>query len=107
MTTAPFPNRPRVDAREKVTGRLKYAADVAVEGLLYGMMVPSTIARGRVVAVSTDAALAVPTAQVRVFGKPTSHPGRRLAVALAQGDTVDQARERAREAAALVRVSVS
>lgn len=60
MTTAPFPNRPRVDAREKVTGRLKYAADVAVEGLLYGMMVPSTIARGRVVEVATDAALAVP-----------------------------------------------
>ena len=60
MTTAPFPNRPRVDAREKVTGRLKYAADVAVEGLLYGMMVPSTIARGRVIAVSTEAALAVP-----------------------------------------------
>ena len=53
-----------------------------------------------------DVALAVPTAQVRVFGKPTSHPGRRLAVALAQGDTVEQARERAREAAAAVRVSV-
>ncbi|WP_148613420.1 formate-dependent phosphoribosylglycinamide formyltransferase [Nocardioides rubriscoriae] len=53
-----------------------------------------------------DAALAVPTAQVRVFGKPTSHPGRRLAVALAQGDTIDQARERAREAAAAVRVSM-
>lgn len=60
MTTAPFPNRPRVDAREKVTGRLKYAADVAVEGLLYGMMVTSTIARGRVGKVETDAALAVP-----------------------------------------------
>ena len=54
-----------------------------------------------------EQALAVPTAQVRVFGKPTSHPGRRLAVALAQGDTVDQARERAREAAAAVRVTVT
>ena len=53
-----------------------------------------------------DVALAVPTAQVRVFGKPTAHPGRRLAVALAQGDTIDPARERAREAAAAVRVSV-
>ncbi len=53
-----------------------------------------------------EEALAVPTAQVRVFGKPTSHPGRRLAVALAQGDTVEQARERAREAAAAVRVRV-
>ncbi len=52
-------------------------------------------------------ALAVPTAQVRVFGKPTSHPGRRLAVALAQGDTVDQARDRARTAAAAVRVTVT
>ena len=52
-------------------------------------------------------ALAVPTAQVRVFGKPTSHPGRRLAVALAQGETVDEARARAREAAAAVTVTVS
>jgi phosphoribosylglycinamide formyltransferase 2 len=52
-------------------------------------------------------ALAVPTAQVRVFNKPTSHPGRRLAVALAQGDTVDEARSRARAAAAAVKVTVS
>lgn len=51
-------------------------------------------------------ALSVPTAQVRVFGKPTSHPGRRLAVALAQGDTVEQARERARTAATAVRILV-
>ncbi len=49
-------------------------------------------------------ALAVPTAQVRIFGKPTSHPGRRLAVTLAQGDTVGQARARARAAAAAVTV---
>ena len=53
-----------------------------------------------------DAALAIPTVQVRVFGKPTSHPGRRLAVALAQGDTIEQARERARTAAAAVTVTV-
>ncbi len=52
-------------------------------------------------------ALAVPTAQLRLFGKPTSHPGRRLGVALAQGDTVQQARERARAAAAAVRVTVT
>ena len=47
-------------------------------------------------------ALRVPTAQVRVFGKPTSHPGRRLAVALAQGDSVDEARTRARAAAGCI-----
>ena len=52
-------------------------------------------------------ALAVPTAQVRIFTKPTSHPGRRLAVALAQGDTVDEARERARTAAAAITVDVT
>jgi phosphoribosylglycinamide formyltransferase 2 len=54
-----------------------------------------------------DDALAVPTAQLRIFGKPTSHPGRRLGVALAQGDTVEQARERARAAAAAVTVTTS
>ncbi len=54
-----------------------------------------------------EQALAGQTVQLRVFGKPTSHPGRRLAVALAQGDTVEQARDRARTAAAAVRVSVA
>ena len=52
-------------------------------------------------------ALAGESVQLRVFGKPTSHPGRRLAVALAQGDTIEQARERARTAAAAVQVSVT
>jgi phosphoribosylglycinamide formyltransferase 2 len=53
-----------------------------------------------------DQVLSVPTAQVRVFGKPTSHRGRRMAVAVAQGDTVDEARARARDAASRVRISV-
>ena len=52
-------------------------------------------------------ALAGETVQLRVFGKPTSHPGRRLAVVLAQGDSIEQARERARAAAAAVRVKVA
>jgi phosphoribosylglycinamide formyltransferase 2 len=54
-----------------------------------------------------EEALAGESVQVRVFRKPTSHPGRRLAVALAQGSTVDEARERARAAAAAVRVTVT
>jgi phosphoribosylglycinamide formyltransferase 2 len=49
-------------------------------------------------------ALAVPTAQVRIFGKPECTPGRRLGVALARGTDVEQARERARTAAAAVKV---
>lgn len=49
-------------------------------------------------------ALCVPTADLRLFGKPESFARRRMGVALARGADVDQARERAREAAGRVRV---
>jgi phosphoribosylglycinamide formyltransferase 2 len=49
-------------------------------------------------------ALDVPTAKVRVFGKPEAHMGRRMAVAAARGDSIEQARERARTAAGRLRV---
>lgn len=42
--------------------------------------------------------------EVRIFGKPTTRPYRRMAVALATGATVEEARERARDAAARVRI---
>ena len=48
-------------------------------------------------------ALAVPTAELRLFGKPESFERRRMGVALARGATTDEARTRAREAAAKVR----
>ncbi len=48
-------------------------------------------------------ALSVPTADVRLFGKPEAFERRRMGVALARGASVDQARERAQEAAARVR----
>jgi phosphoribosylglycinamide formyltransferase 2 len=49
-------------------------------------------------------ALSVPTADLRLFGKPESFVTRRMGVATARGETVEQARERAREAASRVRV---
>jgi phosphoribosylglycinamide formyltransferase 2 len=49
-------------------------------------------------------ALSVPTADLRLFGKPEAFERRRMGVATATGETTDQARERAREAAARVRV---
>ncbi len=49
-------------------------------------------------------ALAVPGADLRLFGKPESFTRRRMGVALARGADPDQARGRAREAAATVRV---
>jgi phosphoribosylglycinamide formyltransferase 2 len=48
--------------------------------------------------------LRVPGTQLRIFGKPTTRPGRRMAVGLATGETLEQARERARAVAQGVRV---
>jgi phosphoribosylglycinamide formyltransferase 2 len=48
-------------------------------------------------------AMAIPGADVRLFGKPESFRKRRMGVALARGETVAQARERAKLAAAAVR----
>ncbi|WP_282859775.1 formate-dependent phosphoribosylglycinamide formyltransferase [Pseudoclavibacter helvolus] len=53
-----------------------------------------------------DTALAVPTSQLRLFGKPNVAGKRRVAVALARGADVDEARQRAREAAAALRVTL-
>lgn len=50
-----------------------------------------------------DDALAVPTAELRLFGKPESFPQRRMGVALARGTTTDEARQRAKLAASRVR----
>ncbi|MCU0685298.1 MAG: xanthine dehydrogenase family protein molybdopterin-binding subunit [Polyangiaceae bacterium] len=49
----------RVDGRAKVTGGAKYAADVSAPGLLYGWVVSSTVARGRVASIDAAEALAV------------------------------------------------
>jgi phosphoribosylglycinamide formyltransferase 2 len=49
-------------------------------------------------------ALAVSTAQVRIFRKPDARPGRRMGVTLATADTVATAVDRAVTAAAAVRV---
>ncbi|MDB5908334.1 MAG: aldehyde oxidase [Massilia sp.] len=50
----------RVDGRDKVTGRALYAAEHPAEGLLYGSVVNSTIAKGRIIAIDAAAARAVP-----------------------------------------------
>lgn len=52
-------------------------------------------------------ALAVPEADVRLFGKPGAYPGRRMGVALATAEDVDAARERAQAAARAVTVEAA
>ena len=50
-----------------------------------------------------EQALAVPGSELRLFGKPEAFLRRRMGVALARGETVEQARERAKTTAALVK----
>jgi phosphoribosylglycinamide formyltransferase 2 len=48
-------------------------------------------------------ALQVPESEIRLFGKPESYIKRRMGVAVANADTTDEARVRAKRAAAVVR----
>src|SRR5262245_4556559 len=50
----------RVDGPLKVTGTARYAAEIAYEQLSYAALAYSTIARGRITALDTAAAAAVP-----------------------------------------------
>jgi phosphoribosylglycinamide formyltransferase 2 len=52
------------------------------------------------------AALAEPTTEVRVFGKPAVHGHRRLAVTLARGGDITEALARARRAAACIHIDI-
>ncbi len=44
-----------------------------------------------------EEALKVPTSKLRLFGKPTGRKNRRMGVALALGNTIEEARERAKD----------
>src|SRR5205823_8799935 len=50
----------RVDGRAKVTGQAKYAAEYHVPDLAHGVVVCSTIARGRITTIDAGAALKLP-----------------------------------------------
>ena len=52
--------RSRVDGRLKVTGAAKYAGEFTAPDLAHGYVVSSGIAKGRITAIDTDAAEAVP-----------------------------------------------
>ena len=50
----------RVDGRQKVTGQARYAAEHAVPGVVHGVLVTSTIARGRISRLDTSRAESAP-----------------------------------------------
>ncbi|MEJ5920381.1 MULTISPECIES: formate-dependent phosphoribosylglycinamide formyltransferase [unclassified Corynebacterium] len=52
-------------------------------------------------------AMSVPETDVRIFGKPEAHDRRRMGVAVSTAENVDEARERAAQAASCISVSAS
>ena len=56
MTATTYLGKPtaRVDGRAKVTGAAKYAAEYPANGLAYGCVVSSTIAKGRITKINTE-----------------------------------------------------
>lgn len=50
----------RVDGIEKVTGKAKYFAEFKLPGLTYGVLVPSTITKGKITAIDVKAAKNAP-----------------------------------------------
>ncbi|MEJ2775996.1 formate-dependent phosphoribosylglycinamide formyltransferase [Sulfolobaceae archaeon RB850M] len=55
--------------------------------------------------VNVEKALEIPGVQVRLFGKPSTYYKRRMGVVIATGNSVEEAREKARKAASLILVS--
>jgi phosphoribosylglycinamide formyltransferase 2 len=72
--------------------------DAAASAVIYGGHETTQLAFDDV-----EKALAVPSADIRLFGKPESFTKRRMGVALATGKDTDEARTRAKQAASLVK----
>src|ERR1700692_595381 len=51
---------PRLEARDKVSGRAEYTHNLRLPGMLYGKIFRSTIAHGRIKSIDTSAAKKVP-----------------------------------------------
>lgn len=67
MVSEVFSEIARVDAKDKVLGRARYGADIKLPGMLFAMLVPATIAKGRVSNLDVAPATAV-SGVVRVLG---------------------------------------
>ena len=74
----------RVDGRDKVMGRARYAAEFSPEGVVHAVLVQSTIAAGEITAFDLSAAQAMPG----VLAIITPDNARRLAIGKASQQTV-------------------
>src|SRR6266700_7107800 len=83
---------PRQDGPDKVTGRARYAGDLALPGMLYARLVTSPHAHARILNIDTSAALTVPGV-VAVFtaetlGMAQADPLSRVQCPLAQQEVL-------------------
>ena len=60
---------PRVEGELKVSGQAKYAADVALPGMLWGKLLRSPIASGRIKSIDTSKAEALAGVHAVVTGQ--------------------------------------
>ena len=82
--------------------RFGFAGEITLLSPSASAVILSTITTDRPIFTGVNEALKVPTSKLRIFGKPKAHPNRRMAVALAIGSTVEQARERAKACASAI-----
>ena len=70
-------NHPRIDAREKVTGRSTYAADVYLPGMVHCKILSSPRSHARIVSLDTSKAEALPGVRGIITGRdfPDVHFG--------------------------------
>ena len=68
---------PRLDAREKVTGRARYTDDLFRPGMLHGAQLGSPYAHARIVSIDTGAAAALPGVKAVLTGQdfPRNYTG--------------------------------
>jgi 4-hydroxybenzoyl-CoA reductase subunit alpha len=62
---------PRIDAREKVTGKAVYTDDISMPGMLCGMILRSPFAHARIVRIDTKKAMKLPGVKAVVTGDDT------------------------------------
>lgn len=60
---------PRIEGPDKVTGRARFAADVELPGLLWGKLLRSPLAHGRIVRLDLSAARALPGVVATISGQ--------------------------------------
>jgi CO/xanthine dehydrogenase Mo-binding subunit len=66
---------PRVEGVDKVTGKARYAADVALPGTIWGKCLHSPYSHARIVRIDTAAARAVPGVHAVITGEDTRDGG--------------------------------